>query len=122
MKALALLTIALAVVYFAAAVLHTGATIPLLPVTFEPSRPAAIAETIIGIALVLAAGMALRAGPSRAVWALYVFALSFTLLGLTIILLVGRGGPDLWVHFVMLAGLAACFALLFGARGRSIST
>lgn len=121
MKGLALLTIALAVVYFAAAVLHTGATIPFLPL-FEPSQPASIAETIIGIALVLAAGLALRAGPSRAVWALYVFALSFTLLGFTLILLVGRGGPDLWVHFVMLGGLAVCFALLFGARGRSLST
>lgn len=121
MTALALLTTALALVYFAAAILHTGTTIPLLP-AFEPSQPAATAETIIGIALSVAAVMVLRAGPSRAVWALYVFALAFTLLGFTIILLVGRGGPDLWAHFIMLGGLAACFALLFNARGRPRST
>jgi predicted lysophospholipase L1 biosynthesis ABC-type transport system permease subunit len=119
MNALGLLTFALAVVYFAAAFLHTGGTIPLVPVTFEASQPASIAETIIGIALSVAAVMVLRTGPSRAVWALYVFALAFTLLGFTIILLAGQGGPDLWVHFIMLGGLAACFALLFfSARGR----
>jgi hypothetical protein len=122
MNALGPLTIALALVYFAAALLHTGATIPLLAVTFEASQPAAIAETIIGIALSVAAAMVLRTGPSRVVWALYVFSLAFTLLGFTIILAAGQGGPDLWVHFLMLGGLAACFALLFSTRGRPRST
>ncbi len=117
MTALVPLSLVLALVYFAAAALHAGLAIPLVPVTFEPSRPATIAETIIGVALSIAAVMVSRAGPSRAVWGLYVFALAFTLLGFTIILLIGRGGPDLWVHFVMLGGLAACFALLIGARG-----
>ncbi|MGH2491987.1 MAG: hypothetical protein ACRDF9_10795 [Candidatus Limnocylindria bacterium] len=125
MNALAPLTIALAVVYFVAAILHTGITIPLGPVTLafpEPSQPATVAETIIGVALTLAAAaMVLRARPSRIVWGLYVFALAGTLLGFTIILLVGRGGPDLWVHLLMLAGLAGGFALLARERRRSSS-
>jgi hypothetical protein len=31
---------------------------------------------------------------------------------LTIALIRGLSGPDIWVHFLMLAGLAAGFALL----------
>ena len=46
-----------------------------------------------------------------------MFALAGTLLGTTIVLLRGLGGPDLWVRGVMLAGLAGGFILLLAARG-----
>jgi hypothetical protein len=36
--------------------------------------------------------------------------------GLTIALLRGLEGPDIWVHFLMLRGLAGGFAILVFAR------
>jgi hypothetical protein len=44
------------------------------------------------------------------------------MLGLSILLAARVGGPDLWIHFVMLTGLAVGFALLVRARGRALST
>jgi hypothetical protein len=63
-----------------------------------------------------------RAGSIRLVWGAYIFALAGTLLGLSIIIATRTGGPDLWIHFFMLAGLAAGFALLAAARGRTRSS
>jgi positive regulator of sigma E activity len=82
-----------------------------------PSPPASVAEGLIGVALAVAAVTLVRAPSLRFAWIAYVFALGGTLLGLSIILASRIGGPDLWVHFVMLAGVAAGFALLAGARG-----
>jgi hypothetical protein len=49
-------------------------------------------------------------------WRAYWFALVGTLFGLTVALLRGLRGADIWVHVVMLAGLAGGFALLSSAR------
>jgi hypothetical protein len=52
-------------------------------------------------------------------WAAYGLALIGTVFGLSIALLRGLQGPDIWVHFVMLAGVAGGFALLLIARGQA---
>jgi hypothetical protein len=121
MNALAALTAANALVYLAASTLHTGVKISLGAMTLgfpEPSPPASLAEGIIGVVLAIATVALLRGYSLRLCWAAYIFALAGTLLGLSIILARGIGGPDLWVHFVMLAGLTGGFVLLAGA-GRS---
>jgi hypothetical protein len=120
-NALTLVTTVNALLYLVASLLHTGVTIPLgsLVIGFPaPSQPASIAEGLIGVALSVAAVTLFRAGSIRLVWGAYIFALAGTLLGLSIIIATGTGGPDLWIHFFMLAGLAAGFALLMAARGR----
>lgn len=120
MKALALLTTANALLYLAASLLHTGVTIPLgsLAIGFPaPSLPASVAEGLIGIVLAVAAATLFLGRSLRFAWGAYIFALAGTLLGLSIILARGVGGPDLWIHFVMLPALAGGFALLAGARG-----
>lgn len=125
MNALSLVTTVNALLYLAASLLHTGVTLPLgsLVIGFPaPSPPASIAEGLIGVVLLAAAVTLFRAGPFRFVWGAYIFALAGTLLGLSIIIATRTGGPDLWIHFFMLAGLAAGFALLAGARGRTRST
>lgn len=125
MNALTLVTTVNALLYLAVSLLHTGVTIPLGSVVIgfpAPSPPASIAEGLIGVVLGVAAVTLFRAGSIRLVWGAYIFALAGTLLGLSIILATRTGGPDLWVHFFMLAGLAAGFALLGAARGRTRST
>ncbi|HEV8656449.1 MAG TPA: hypothetical protein VGR85_13155 [Candidatus Limnocylindria bacterium] len=122
MNALALLTTANALLYLAAALFHSGVTRATLTIFPEPSPPASVAEGLIGAVLAVAAVMLFRSPSARLAWAAYIFALAGTLLGLSIILARGIGGPDLWVHFVMLAGLAGGFALLARARGRTGST
>lgn len=115
---LALWTVANAVVFFVAAILHLGVKIPLRFVTLaflDPILPATIVEAVIGIALAVAATALFVHAPSRQQLTLraYAFASIGTLFGLTVALLRGLRGPDIWVHFVMLGGLAAGFALLF---------
>jgi hypothetical protein len=125
MNTLALLTTVNALLYLTASLLHTGVRVPLgsLVIGFPaPSQPASIAEGLIGVVLSVAAVTLFRAGPYRLVWGAYVFALAGTLLGLSIIIATRTGGPDLWIHFFMLAGLAAGFALLAATRGRTRST
>jgi hypothetical protein len=115
MSVLALVTAANAVLYLMASLLHTGVTISLGPLTLgfpAPSQPAAIAEGLIGAVLAIAAVILLTTRSLRLVWAAYTFALLGTLLGLSIIVARRVGGPDLWIHFVMLPGLAAGFVLL----------
>lgn len=119
---LGLLTVANAAVYLVAAALHLGVKIPLGPVTLgfpEPSPPATVVEGLIGAALAAAAVTLFVKGRAgrRFTWRAYVFALAGTLFGLTIVLLRGLGGPDVWVHGVMLAGLAGAFVVLLAARG-----
>ena len=109
-----------ALLYLAAALFHSGVPLPIT--VFQPSPPAGVAEGLIGVVLAVAAAMLVRAPSTRFTWGAYVFALAGTLLGLSIILAARIGGPDLWVHFVMLAGLALGFALLARARGRTRST
>jgi hypothetical protein len=103
--ALRTVTIVLALVYFGAAVYHSG-----LVVAAGALTPASIAEALLGIVLaVTAAGViAPRLG--------YVFVLAGTLFGLTIVVLRGLLGVDLWIHVAMLAGLAIGFALIFTRR------
>jgi hypothetical protein len=100
-----------ALIYFAAATYHSGLLSPA-----GASAAAAIAETLLG--LVLVAALAGFLSP----WVAYGITLAGTLLGLSIILAVGDFGLDLWIHVVMLAGLAAAFALLFSARRAARST
>ena len=124
-SALTAVTAANALLYLAAALLHTGVTIPFGSTTLgfpQPSPPAAVAEGLIGAVLSAAAAKLLQSPPMRFTWGAYIFALAGTLLGLSIIVAARTGGPDLWIHFFMLAGLATGFALLAGARGRTRST
>jgi hypothetical protein len=115
MSALLLVTVANAAVYFVAAVLHWGARLPVGPVVLAfPAaiKPATVVEGVIGAGLAVAAvAQVLASGPEIS-WAAYWLALVGTLFGLTIALVRGLRGPDIWVHFLMLAGLAAGFALL----------
>jgi hypothetical protein len=97
-----------------AALLHLGVRIPLGFVTLsvpEPIPPATVVETLIGAGLAAAAQF-IHARHERALtWAAYVFALVGTVFGLTIALLRGLQGLDIWLHIVMLAGLAGGFVL-----------
>lgn len=120
MTALTAVTAANALLYLGAALFHSGVPLPFT--VFEPSPPASIAEGLIGVVLAVAAAILVKAPSTRFTWGSYVFALAGTLLGLSIILATRTGGPDLWIHFFMLAGLAAGFALLARARGRTRST
>ena len=119
--ALGLLTLANAALYFVAAILHLGVRIPLGPVglAFPEAIPAAtIVETVIALGLTLGGILVLQRSRKAmtAAWAAYGLALIGTLFGLTIALVRGLQGADIWVHFVMLAGLAGGFALLLLAR------
>jgi hypothetical protein len=120
---LGLVTAANATIYFIAALLHLGIAVPLgfATLTFpEPIPAATVVEGLIGVALAAAAVSLLARGrsASRLTWAAYVFALVGTVFGLTVALVRGLSGPDIWVHFLMLAGLAAGFALLASGRRR----
>jgi hypothetical protein len=53
----------------------------------------------------------------RLTWAAYVFALIGTVFGLTVALIRGLQGSDIWIHIVMLLGLAGGFILLSRATG-----
>jgi hypothetical protein len=118
--ALGLLTVANALLYGVAAILHWGVEIRLGSVVLafpEAIPPATIVEGVIALGLALAAVALLgdlRSAGSVARWA-YVVALIGTVFGLTIALLRGLEGPDIWVHFLMLGGLAAGFAILIFA-------
>src|SRR5262245_20697897 len=115
--AFGLLTVANAELYVIAAVLHLGVTIPLGPVTLgfpEPIPAATVVEGLLGAGLAVAGAAVLARGRAawRWAWGAYGFALAGTLFGLTIALLRRLEGPDIWVHFLMLAGLAGGFAVL----------
>ena len=103
-------TVVNALVYFAAATYHSGVVVPA-----GALAAASVAEALLGAVLV--AALAGVISPRLA----YGIVLAGTLFGLAIV--VGRGllGVDLWIHLVMLAGLAVPFALLFRSRAaRSI--
>jgi hypothetical protein len=72
--------------------------------------PASIAEALLGLVLVVA--LVGWISPRIA----YGIVLAGTLFGLTIVVLRGLLGVDLWIHMVMLAGLGVAFALLFSRR------
>jgi hypothetical protein len=119
---LKLLTVVNAALYFVAALLHLGVQIPLGFVTLsvpEPIPPATVVETLIGAGLAVAAvaQFAHARRERRLTWAAYVFALVGTVFGLTVALLRGLQGLDIWIHVVMLAGLAGGFVLQFLATG-----
>jgi len=121
---LGLLTVANAVLYFGAAILHWTARIAVGPIVLALPAPipaATVVEAVIGLGLT-AAAIALLSGFASAApiaWAAYGIALVGTLFGLTIALIRGLEGLDIWVHFVMLAGLAAGFVLLLIGRQSS---
>jgi hypothetical protein len=98
-------TIVNALIYFGAAAYHSGVL-----VSAGALGPASIAEALLGLVLVaaLAGFISTRIA--------YAIALVGTLFGLTIVVLRGLLGVDLWIHVVMLAGLAVAFALLFARR------
>jgi hypothetical protein len=99
------LTVLNALIYFAAATYHSGVLVPA-----GALAPASIAEALLG--LVLVASLVGWVSPRIA----YVIVLAGTLFGLTIVVLRGLLGIDLWIHVVMLAGLGVAFALLFTRR------
>jgi len=102
---LRLVTIVNALIYFGAATYHSGVL-----VTAGALAPAAIAEALLG--LVLVAGLLGGLSPRVA----YGIALAGTLFGLSIVVARGLLGVDLWIHVLMLVGLAVAFALIFVRR------
>jgi len=114
--ALTLLTMANVALYLVAAALHQGVSIPLRFTTLrvpEPIPPAVVVEVVIAACLFAAAVASFR-GPrsQRLIRAAYVVALIGTTFGLTIALVRGLRGLDIWIHLLMLAGLAGGFVLL----------
>lgn len=105
------LTIILALWYFFAAATHAG----LLPIAASAGTAAAVVETVLGLVL-----LASVAGPLRSLLA-YVIALAGTLFGFAIVLARGLGGFDLFVHVVMLLGLAVGLFLITRGRTRPTS-
>ena len=102
---LRVVTLLNALIYFAAATYHSGVLVPA-----GALAPASIAEALLGLVLVVA--LVGWLSPRIA----YAIVLAGTIFGLTIVVLRGLLGVDLWIHVVMLAGLAVGFALLFTRR------
>jgi hypothetical protein len=102
---LRIVTIVNALIYFGAATYHSGVL-----VAAGALAPASIAEALLGLVLVVA--LVGWLSPRVA----YVIVLAGTIFGLTIVVLRGLLGVDLWIHVIMLAGLGVAFALLFTRR------
>ncbi len=102
---LRVVTVLNALIYFAAATYHSGVLVPA-----GALAPASIAEALLGLVLVVA--LVGWLSPRIA----YAIVLAGTIFGLTIVVLRGLLGVDLWIHVVMLAGLAVGFTLLFTRR------
>ena len=102
---LRVVTIVNALIYFGAATYHSGVL-----VAAGALAPASIAEALLGGVLMVA--LVGWLSPRIA----YAIVLAGTLFGLTIVILRGLLGVDLWIHVLMLAGLAVGFALLFTRR------
>ncbi len=100
-----MVTVVNALIYFGAATYHSGVLVPA-----GALAAASIAEALLGLVLVVA--LVGWVSPRIA----YVIVLAGTLFGLTIVVLRGLLGVDLWIHVVMLAGLGVAFALLFRRR------
>ena len=114
---LAIVTVGNVALYIVAAVLHLGVRIPLGFATLavpEPIPPATMVEALIAAGLAAAAVATFRQSrrQPRLTRVAYVVALIGTVFGLTIALLRGLRGLDIWIHLVMLAGLAGGFVLL----------
>jgi hypothetical protein len=117
---LLLVVVALEVpVYFGAALLHLGVRIPLGPVVLAVPNalpPAAIVETILGLAAVanLAAWLRATRSPLRITLGIQLFLLAGVSLGMVALTLrVGPPpSPDWTIHYVMLAGIAASLVLI----------
>jgi len=88
-------TLVNAILYFGASLFHSG-----LIVRGSVLDAATIPEALLG--LVLVAGLI---GLIRSALVTYVIVLAGTLFGLTIVVLRGALGVDLWIHVTMLAGL-----------------
>jgi len=102
---LRVVTVVNAVIYFGAATYHSGVL-----VAAGALAPASVAEALLGLVLVAAlVGLV----PPRIA---YGIVLAGTIFGLSIVVARGLLGVDLWIHVVMLAGLALAFALLFARR------
>ena len=102
---LRVVTVLNALIYFAAATYHSGLLVPA-----GALAAASIAEALLG--LVLIGSLVGWVSPRIA----YVIVLAGTLFGLTIVVLRGLLGVDLWIHVLMLVGLAVAFALIFVRR------
>jgi hypothetical protein len=96
-----------AVLYFGASLFHSG-----LVVRASVLDAATIPEALLG--LVLLAGLM---GLIRSALVTYMIVLAGTLFGLTIVVLRGALGVDLWIHIAMLAGLGlGLWLILRGSR------
>jgi len=114
---MALVTVGNVALYTVAAVLHLGVRIPLGFATLavpEPIPPATVVEALIaaGLAAAAVATFVRAHRQPRLIRVAYVVALIGTVFGLTIALLRGLRGLDIWIHLVMLAGLAGGFVLM----------
>ena len=102
---LRIITIVNAVIYFSAAAYHSGVI-----VAAGALAPASFAEALLGLVLVAA-----LAGLVSARLA-YIVVLTGTVFGLSIVVVRGLLGVDLWIHIVMLVGLSLAFVLVFARR------
>ena len=103
--ALRALTILNALIYFGASAYHSGLLVPA-----GALAPASIAEALLGLVLLIALFGVIS--PRIA----YVVVFVGTIFGLSIVIARGLLGVDLWIHVIMLAGLAAGLVLLFRRR------
>ena len=108
---LRVLTVVNALLYFGASLFHSG-----IVVRASVLDAATIPEALLG--LVLGAGLV---GLIRSPLVTYLIVLAGTLFGLTIVVLRGALGVDLWIHIAMLVGLGLGLVLIFRARGRAAS-
>ena len=123
--ALGILTVADAVAFLGASVIHFGYAIPLGFTTLADAvlPQAAIAEGVIGIALVAAAAAVL----ARATWAWGATLVAYLLavIGVAIGISVSLGDPDLssspnfWFHLSILPVVVAGLALALSRGGRA---
>ena len=104
------LTAVLALLYFGASLFHSG-----IVVRGSVLDAATIPEALLGVVLV--AGLV---GLIRSAIATYLIVLAGTLFGLTIVVLRGALGVDLWIHVAMLTGLLVGLALILRERGRAV--
>jgi hypothetical protein len=99
------LTILNALIFFCASAYHSGLLVPA-----GSLASASIAEALLGLVFV---ATLIGLVSSRIAYGIVFVG---TIFGLSIVIARGLLGVDLWIHIVMLAGLAVGFVLLFSRR------
>jgi hypothetical protein len=113
-------------IYFGAALLHSGVHIPLGPLVLavpKPILPATIVETLLSLSAIINFIVLMRTSRSsaRITLGIQLFQLAGIALGMVALLLrVGPPpSPDWTIHYAMLAAIAAVMVLLAMGRARA---